>query len=1044
VLDGFFILLVIAVVGVVFGVPLVALVSARKAARLAQRNEDSLQQLKQQVRALENRLEELGGVPARVQILGQAARPTELRSAPWQGTGTAAPEQVKLTTPAADAARAPEPKAQISPDVARPVPTAPPAPGRAVNLGAEPGPMPAVPPVATEPVLPTGESSSTRLPPPLFESLGPSPHEVAKRVLSLEEMLGANWLNKLGVVILVIGVALFLAYEMRELGPVGKVLVGFLVSGALLGAGIFYERRERYRLLARAGLGGGWALVFFTAYAMYHVPAARILHSQALDLSLLLIVAAAMVAHTLRYNSQVVTGLALLLGYVTVTISHDNVYSLSAGAILALGLVAIVRRREWFELEIFGILGSYLNHYYWLRPIIEPMGNHHRAFPEFFASAALLVFYWLIFRLSYLWRRPANAARESISTLAGLLNTFLLLGVMKYQSVHPEWAFRFLLLLGAVEFTLGQLPIARRRRAAFVTLSVVGTALLIVALPFKYSGATLPILWLAEAETLFLAGVFLQEIVFCRLGLAASLLVAFQMDRLALHQIYDAEWKGFQPGDLLRGTIVFVAAVLIFYADAHWLGRRHALLRESRWEALSLRVLSYAGGATAFIGIWWLAPEAWAAVGFSALALVLVVLASRGAIHEFHWQAVTVASLAFLRVLFVNLGEEAIHRHLGTRLLTVGLTAALLYAAARWVGVRQMPAARSVPAGFTWAASILVGALAWYELAPSGVAVAWTLEGLALFEFGRTRGLAYLRIQAYLALAASFLRLFYINFNAAGVPGDVSPRFYTTVPVALAFFYAYWVLETSTDVRLDWDHRLKARQVLCFLGTLTIAGLARFELDADWVIAAWAALVIALVAIAWRFERRIFLHQASLLGMAILARGVFHNFYERSYFPAPFWQSRGLTVGVAVALLFATLPFAFQLVRAPASDAASHPNALRRIGRAFDDHPDQVYFFIPFLLLTILLALEMRKGMVTVAWGMEAVAVFLFALIVGRRSYRISGLALLLLCVAKIVVLDVWGLQPRDRYLTFIVLGVALLGVSFLYTRYRAAIRQYL
>jgi len=82
--------------------------------------------------------------------------------------------------------------------------------------------------------------------------------------------------------------------------------------------------------------------------------------------------------------------------------------------------------------------------------------------------------------------------------------------------------------------------------------------------------------------------------------------------------------------------------------------------------------------------------------------------------------------------------------------------------------------------------------------------------------------------------------------------------------------------------------------------------------------------------------------------------------------------------------------------------------------------------------------------MVTVAWGVEAVAIFLLALAVGQRSYRLTGLGLLLLCVAKIVLLDVWGLHPRDRYLTFIVLGVALLGVSFLYTRYREAIRHYL
>ena len=129
--------------------------------------------------------------------------------------------------------------------------------------------------------------------------------------------------------------------------------------------------------------------------------------------------------------------------------------------------------------------------------------------------------------------------------------------------------------------------------------------------------------------------------------------------------------------------------------------------------------------------------------------------------------------------------------------------------------------------------------------------------------------------------------------------------------------------------------------------------------------------------------------------------------------------------------------------RSPEDDPADR-GLWGRLFNAFERRPEQVFFFIPFFLLTVLLALEVPKGMVTVAWGVEAVAIFLLALAVGQRSYRLSGLGLLLLCVGKIVVLDVWGLHPRDRYLTFIVLGVALLGVSFLYTRYREAIRQYL
>jgi hypothetical protein len=101
-------------------------------------------------------------------------------------------------------------------------------------------------------------------------------------------------------------------------------------------------------------------------------------------------------------------------------------------------------------------------------------------------------------------------------------------------------------------------------------------------------------------------------------------------------------------------------------------------------------------------------------------------------------------------------------------------------------------------------------------------------------------------------------------------------------------------------------------------------------------------------------------------------------------------------------------------------------------------------FFVPLTLVTIMLALKMKTGMITVSWGIEAVLVFLFALAVKERSFRLTGLSLLLLCVGKIAVLDFWGLQIRDRYITLIVVGIALTFVSFLYTRYRDAIRQYL
>ena len=67
--------------------------------------------------------------------------------------------------------------------------------------------------------------------------------------------------------------------------------------------------------------------------------------------------------------------------------------------------------------------------------------------------------------------------------------------------------------LGAAELVLGQLPITRRRRLAFIVLTTLGATLLVAAFPFKFSGSNLSVLWLLEAEAFFLVGVFAPEVI---------------------------------------------------------------------------------------------------------------------------------------------------------------------------------------------------------------------------------------------------------------------------------------------------------------------------------------------------------------------------------------------------------------------------------------------------------------------------------------------------------------------------------------------------
>jgi uncharacterized membrane protein len=195
-----------------------------------------------------------------------------------------------------------------------------------------------------------------------------------------------------------------------------------------------------------------------------------------------------------------------------------------------------------------------------------------------------------------------------------------------------------------------------------------------------------------------------------------------------------------------------------------------------------------------------------------------------------------------------------------------------------------------------------------------------------------------------------------------------------------------------------------------------------------------------LLALAWLMRRRAFLVQAMALVVAVVARGLFLDLFADS--PTDFWHGPLFHLGVTSIILLAALPFAFLLRREgalPASTISLAPDLamLLRI-------PEQWFFFAAFALELVSLAFKLSSGHITIAWSLLGLGVFLFALAVGERSFRLTGLGLLLVCVGKIGLIDIFNFSPSDRYTTLIVLGLALLAVSFLYTRFGAALRKLL
>jgi hypothetical protein len=784
-------------------------------------------------------------------------------------------------------------------------PSAPAAPSQTIPSSVPspqpPGPRIPAPTPRVTAEIPSGAAARVSGPPPVsayrVPSSKPTLQQRMKSVSAIEETLGTNWLNKLGIIILVVGVALFGIYELGALGPLGKVGISYLASAFLLVGGIFLEKNERYRLLGRTGIGGGWALFFFSTFAIYHVGAMHVLDSLTLDCILMLVVAIAMAAHTLRYRSQFVTGLAFLLGYTTVALSQDTVYSLSAGVVLAIGLVSIVLKMGWFELEVFGILSSYLNHLYWLYRILGIEGAHGRHFEEYHASLLLLFFYWLIFRISYIARHIKTDFEEHISTLAALLNVLLLLGVMKFQSVQPELAYLALLVVGAFEFSLAQLPITKRRRQAFVVLSVVGATLMLAAVPFHYSGNNVAILWLVGAEAFLAAGIIAKEVVFRRLGLLTGLLVGLHLVGIDFRHLLNLRLAN---EDLaLAAGVLFSLCAVVFYINALGVGSRWKDLFDGSPDRPLLTIHSYLGAFSAASAAWALFSHDWTGLAFAAIMITLAALGR--ALESRHLQAqyALLGALTLYRGIVVNLHlESPEHAHVRMRLLTLPVLGAAFYLTAKLAALRDDPGQRAIRGLFAAAGSGFFALLIWFEAPELWQPLAFIAFAVLLSEAARA-----LRYHA-LAWHSHLLTGLAVFTALTADPGGIHT--WHTIPVrafsALPVVVGGYGLAKRLGIA-DERHLALARVAYTWAATGMMVWVLQEALRAPWIAVGWIvfAVVLALSTRWIRYQQLAW--QANVVGLCALVRAYFYNYDLEQKFWGPI-SLRIFTISLVAAGLY--------------------------------------------------------------------------------------------------------------------------------------------
>jgi hypothetical protein len=332
------------------------------------------------------------------------------------------------------------------------------------------------------------------------------------------------------------------------------------------------------------------------------------------------------------------------------------------------------------------------------------------------------------------------------------------------------------------------------------------------------------------------------------------------------------------------------------------------------------------------------------------------------------------------------------------------------------------------------AGTLFLTTVAWIVLPDAVVAVGWATLALVLMEAGLWTRTDSLRLQGDLLGVATFARLFFANFTTFGATAGVSHRLLTVLPIVLSQYYLCWRRqeEISQGRLREWD--AKINRLYLYAPAVLVVLVARFEFGRVLAVDAWALFALFLFWVGIRRDNMDLRWQS----YAIAALTFWRSWNTNFYIPE---SLAGMPGSVATGAVVIAAFYAAQFI-APRTGESS--------GRGVsplawvDRHSRIFYSLLATTLLTVLLFYEVSGGLLTVAWGSEAVLLLLVGFSVRDRVLRLSGLVLFLVCILKLFIYDLRHLETINRIISFIVLGAVMVGVSWIYTRFRDHIRRYL
>lgn len=388
----------------------------------------------------------------------------------------------------------------------------------------------------------------------------------------LEKFIGENLANKIGIGVLVLGIGYFVKYAIDQnwIGIYGRVFIGILCGGLLLG--LAHWLRKTFAAFSSVLVGGGIAVLYLTISIAFHEYQ---IFSQTLAFILMVIITGFTILLAISYNRVELAVVAILGGFGSpfmVSTGEGNYVVLFAYIlILDAGMLVLAYYKKWNLVNIISYAFTLMLFGSWVGTKFESSNNSMVVGALVFAT----LFYLTFFAMNIVNNIRENTKFQALEITLLLSNTFFYYAAgMVILSGETGDAYKglFTAALGAFNFIFAYLLFKNQRVDRNLIFMLIGLVLTFISLaaPIQLEGNYITLFWAAEAVLLL----WLSQKSGITLMKAASaivtvlMLISLAMDWHALYFALDSEFvplpivlnKGY-----ITGMVSLISIVLCLF-----------------------------------------------------------------------------------------------------------------------------------------------------------------------------------------------------------------------------------------------------------------------------------------------------------------------------------------------------------------------------------------------------------------------------------------------------------------------------------------------